>query len=101
MILVNETKAFIERHLEESPEKPFFAYVGFGAVHAPHAPPVQYIDGSQVQGRYTTEHLDMLGLMDKAVGSLMDVIKENDLNKDTVIIFTSDNGGLSISEETG
>ena len=101
MILVNETSEFIERHLQESSEKPFFAYVGFGAVHSPHAPPKKYIDGSQVEGRYETEHLDMLGLMDKAVGTLMETIEEKGLEKDTVIIFASDNGGLVFPEETG
>lgn len=101
MILVNETKEFIERHLEESPEKPFFAYVAFGAVHTPHAPPTKYIDGSEVEGRYMSNHLDMLGLMDKAVGSLMDTIEEKNMEEETIIIFTSDNGGLVYPDETG
>lgn len=101
MVLVNETKAFIERHLEESADKPFFAYIGFGAVHTPHAPPIEYIDGSKVEGRYMTDHLDMLGLMDKAVGSLMEIIEEKNLEQETIFIFTSDNGGLNISDGTG
>jgi len=101
MVLVNETKDFIERHLEESANRPFFAYIGFGAVHIPHAPPVEYIDGSKVEGRYMTDHLDMLGLMDKAVGSLMEIIEEKNLEQDTIFIFASDNGGLVFSDETG
>jgi len=102
MILVDETKDFIERHLEErADDEPFFAYVGFGSVHIPHAPPTKYIDGSEVEGRYISHHLDMLGLMDKAVGSLMETIEEKGLKEDTLVIFTSDNGGLVYFDETG
>ena len=87
--------------MEESANRPFFAYIGFGAVHVPHAPPFEYIDGSKVEGRYMTDHLDMLGLMDKAVGSLMEIIEEKNLEQDTIFIFASDNGGLVFSDETG
>ena len=48
-----------------------------------------------------TDHLDMLGLMDKAVGSLMEIIEEKNLEQDTIFIFASDNGGLVFSDETG
>lgn len=95
MTLVNETKAFIDTHLSKKSKKPFFAYVAFGAVHWPFAPPKKYIDGSQSEGRYISRYLDMLGMMDKAVGSLMETIKEKDLEKETIFIFTSDNGGLN------
>jgi arylsulfatase A-like enzyme len=94
MILVNETKDFIENHLEGEDDKPFFAYVAFGGVHTPHNPPIEYIDGSPVENEYQTRHLDMLGLVDKAVGSLMEIIEENGLKEDTIILFSSDNGGL-------
>lgn len=97
MILVKETKGFIENHLEGGDDKPFFAYVAFGGVHTPHNPPIKYIDGSPVENEYQTRHLDMLGLVDKAVGSLMEIIEENGLKEDTIILFSSDNGGIKIN----
>jgi hypothetical protein len=39
MILVNETIAFVDNHLHDKPEDPFFAYVALGGVHIPHSPP--------------------------------------------------------------
>jgi len=42
--------------------------------------------------------LDMLLEMDKVVGSLISAIEERNLTQDTIIIFTSDNGGLGNSE---
>ncbi len=102
MILVNETSKFIDTHLASEPNKPFFAYVALGAVHAPHAPPNEYLDGSQVMNVYATRHLDMLGTMDKVVGSVVSMIEDRGLSEETIIMFTSDNGGLNkLSIETG
>ncbi len=38
--------------------------------------------------------MDLLGEMDKVVGSLIKILEESNLIEDTIIIFTSDNGGL-------
>ena len=43
----------------------------------------------------------MLGEMDKVIGSLVSIIESNNLENDTIIIFSSDNGGLGNSEKTG
>jgi arylsulfatase A-like enzyme len=95
MILVNETNAFIDNHLEKRPNDPFFAYVALGAVHAPHSPADVYLDGSPIKNQYEIAHLDMLGAMDKAVGSIVSMIEEKNLAEETIIIFASDNGGLN------
>jgi len=42
--------------------------------------------------------MDMLHELDKAVGSLVSAIEERNLADDTIIIFTSDNGGLGGSK---
>ena len=101
MILVNETERFLDTHLSTRSEDPFFAYVALGAVHEPHSPPRKYIDGSPVAGEYENLHMDLLGEMDKVVGSLVDLIEKRQLLEKTIIIFTSDNGGLSQSEMYG
>lgn len=79
---------------KESSRDPFFAYVALGAVHGPHSPPNTYLDGTKVAGTYPSNHMDMLFEMDMAVGSLVDMIEEKGLANDTIIIFTSDNGGI-------
>ena len=60
----------------------------------PHLPANYYMDGTPIFNEYPTTHLDMLGGMDKAVGSLVSMIENKGLANDTIIIFTSDNGGL-------
>ena len=63
-------------------------------MHVPHSPTDVYLDGTPIKGEYPTPHMDMLLEMDKAVGSLVDAIEAKGINSNTVIIFTSDNGGL-------
>jgi len=99
MILVNETIRFIDNHVEqEDDDVPFFAYVALGSVHIPHSPADFYLDGSPIANQHQTRHLDMLSEMDKVVGSLVSMIEDRGLAEDTIIIFSSDNGGLRYSE---
>jgi arylsulfatase A-like enzyme len=95
MILVNETNAFLDYHMENRKDDPFFAYVALGSVHIPHSPPRQYLDGSPVAGENLNLHLDMLFEMDKVIGSLVDSIEQRGLANETIIIFSSDNGGIN------
>jgi arylsulfatase A-like enzyme len=93
MILANETKRFILDHKQNHANQPFFAYVALGAAHVPFSPPFNYTDGSQVAGKYPSKHMDILGEMDMVVGSLLQVLKDASMIEDTIIVFTSDNGG--------
>ena len=78
--LVKETEEFMEEHLQKRPSDPMFMYVALGSVHAPHSPPVSYIDGQPVAGVHKTGHLDLLAdEMDMVVGSLVDMIEKKQL----------------------
>jgi hypothetical protein len=94
MILVNETKAFLDDHLNNRKDDPFFVHVALGTAHIPHSPPNFFIDGTPVNGTYATRHLDMLHELDKVVGSLVTEIEDRNMADNTIIVFTSDNGGL-------
>lgn len=93
-IVVNETEAFLDNHLKFNANDPFFSYVALGAIHLPHSPPTHFMDGSAVAGEYPVEQLDMLHEMDLTVGKIIDILETRGLAQDTIIIFTSDNGGL-------
>lgn len=94
MILVNETEAFVDHHMANNLGAPFFVYVALGAVHGPHSPPDKYLDGTPVDGIYPSSHMNMLLEMDKAVGSLIEIVDKRGLGNDTITIFASDNGGV-------
>lgn len=91
--VVEDTIAFIDKQVKNNPNKPFMSYVSLGAVHGPHSPPDTYLDGTPIKGKYPTPHMDMLLEMDLAVGSLVDAIDSRGIASNTIIIFTSDNGG--------
>ena len=105
MIVVNETEKFIDDHLSnsETADKPFFAYLPLGAAHNPHSPPYHYIDGTPVAGEYPNDHMDILSELDLVVGSVVGILEERNILQDTIVIFTTDNGGItkSNSDEHG
>jgi len=95
MVIVNETATFIDNHMASNKSNnPWFVYAALGAVHPPFSPPNNYLDGSTVAGRYLSKHLDMLLEMDKTVGSLVQLVEERGIAENTIIVFTSDNGGI-------
>ncbi len=80
-------------------EKPFYLYMSHYAIHIPIDKDKRfyqkYIDAglSEKEAAYAS----LIEGMDKSLGDLMDWLVENDLEQNTVIIFMSDNGGLSSS----
>jgi arylsulfatase A-like enzyme len=112
--LATETVKFIEEHKE----KPFFAYFSFYDVHTPLMAREdlrkKYEEKRQKLGlqdkwgreeprdvRLTQDHVvyaAMVEAMDQAVGKVIAKLAELKLRDRTLIIFTSDNGGLSTSE---
>ena len=79
---------------------PFFIYYAPSAVHEPHSPPDQFL-GKSVRGQTSTRHLDMVLHLDMVVGEILAHLREHDLIDNTVLIFTSDNGGLDHSMKAG
>jgi len=78
---------------EKATKKPFFLYYCTHAVHVPHCPPEEF-DGKKVKGATPSPHLDMVAELDFQVKRIVDALKESGVYDNTLIIFTSDNGGL-------
>jgi len=101
-VLAKKTISFIKKHHSSNPEKPFFIYYCSQAVHVPHNPPVTF-DGKKVKGKTLSDHGDMIYELDLQVGAIVKTLSELDILDKTIIIFTSDNGGLDMesTESTG
>lgn len=84
-----EAKAFIERHKSE----PFFLYLAFTAVHAPHGAPQRYLDKFASVEPRKQRYLAMLALLDDMIGGVLAKLRERGLEDNTLIFFASDNGG--------
>jgi arylsulfatase A-like enzyme len=120
--LANEAVNFIDGHADN----PFLMYFSFYSVHAPFAAPEERIEkykrkqeqlGLTDEERFGEEsaagktfkyrkkqdyptYAAMVASMDSAVGMVLNKLKEKGIADNTIIIFFSDNGGLSTSEGT-
>jgi len=89
MTLVNETRDFLDDHMKNRADDPFFLYFATGGVHIPHSP------SNDFRGQYPTHHMDMLSQTDMIVGALIEELENRRLLENTMIVFASDNGGLN------
>src|SRR6266511_2772802 len=89
-LLAEDAVKFIN---ENAGRKPFFLYVPFNAVHAPHQTPEKYKEAYASLPDPRRTYAGMLAAMDEAVGRIIAALDEKGLRRDTIIIFSSDNGG--------
>jgi arylsulfatase A-like enzyme len=68
---------------------PFFLYLAFLAPHVPIAPAPEF-QGKSDAGRYG----DFVQQLDACVGRVLDALQASGAAENTLVIFTSDNGGL-------
>jgi arylsulfatase A-like enzyme len=75
-------------------DRPFFLYLAQFAPHVPLQVTQKYLDRfSDVSNPNRRAFLAMMSALDDGVGRIMDFLKENQLDENTLIFFTSDNGG--------
>ncbi len=104
------------RFIKENNDSPFFLYLSFYTVHTPIQASKRHIE-KYLQKRVglgiaevpfkregegwtkliqeNADYASMVAAMDENVGRILETIKNHGLDKNTWIIFTSDNGGLS------
>lgn len=78
---------------ESDGRKPFFLYVPFNAVHAPHQVPEKYKSPYAELPEPRRTYAGMLAAMDEAVGQIIAALDDKGLRRNTLVIFSSDNGG--------
>ncbi len=79
----NEAISFIERNKD----KPFALYLAHAMPHVPLFRSKEFEDTSK-RGRYG----DVIEELDWSVGEVLNAIKANNLDQNTLVVFTSDNG---------
>ncbi len=119
MRLAQETVEFLKEHNPKTTGQPVFAYLSFYAVHGPiqttrekwlkyqqkaqrlgvaetgfkmgHFLPIRQVQDNPV-------YAGLVGAMDNAVGVVLDALVELGLSENTIIVFTSDNGGVAAGD---
>lgn len=78
-------------------DKPFFLYMSHYAVHVPLDRDMRFYPKYAARGMDPKEaaYAALVEGMDKSLGDLRDYLKEKGIERNTVVVFLSDNGGLS------
>jgi arylsulfatase A len=92
--IVNEGVAFIDKQAAENRGKPFFLYLPLTGPHTPWMPTEQF-KGKSSAGVYG----DFIFDIDDAVAQIKNALIRNGIAENTMLIFSSDNGGYWPQEE--
>ena len=82
----------INKH--DSDETPFFIYAAYQSVSAPLQAPQKYLDQCHfIPYEMRRQFCALLVATDEGIANITNLLEEKDMLKDTIIIFTTDNGG--------
>jgi len=87
------------KFIEENKDKPFFLYVPYNTPHIPLAAKKDLIE--KHKDAFYPTYAAMMETMDDCVGLILKKLKDAGIDEKTLVIFTSDNGGLSVLEFAG
>ena len=80
---------------ERNTDRPFFYYLSLAAPHLPNEAPVDTVNRYQtIADTNRRAHAAMVDEIDRGVGDIVRVLKEEGVFDNTLIWFMSDNGGL-------
>ncbi|MBN9120150.1 MAG: sulfatase-like hydrolase/transferase [Planctomycetes bacterium] len=100
--LTDRLAAEAEKFIGANKDKPFFLYLPHYAVHTPLRAKQATIDKYKVTPRAGSQsnpvYAAMVESMDEAVGRVLKALDAHKLSDNTLVIFTSDNGGLATTE---
>jgi len=83
---------YIRQQVEK--ERPFFIQVSFGSPHYPHRAPPEFTERYAGLPRRDAQFLGEITGIDAAMGALRDELRALEIAEETIIWFTSDNGGI-------
>jgi arylsulfatase A-like enzyme len=83
--------------------EPFFLYLSYSAPHVFVVPRGDKVSKylrkyEQFGGKYNPYYAAMIESVDDGIGLILEKLKETGLDQNTLIIFTSDNGGVGLPE---
>lgn len=85
---------FALNYLDKHKDAPFFLHLAYKTPHRPLSAPDELVDDYRKRGfdEKTSKVYAMIEVMDKGIGEIVEKLDELRIRKNTLIIFTSDNG---------
>ena len=93
-MLCREAVRIIREHGDSEKEQPFFLYYALTSPHSPWLPADKF-EGRSEAGMYG----DFIVQLDDEVGRVVKALEESGMEKDTLVIFSSDNGPMWRDED--
>lgn len=79
---------------ERDKSKPFFLYLAYAVPHVPLQAPADYVGRyTQLADKQRRTYAAMVTYMDEQIGKFLSALDEQGVRDDTLIVFSSDNGG--------
>jgi len=97
--LTKEALAAVTKAVED--DRPFYLHFAPYAVHAPIEANVRYLEPYAGLDPREAAYATMVESVDTALGALLDQLERLGAADETVVVFTSDNGGLSAHARGG
>lgn len=87
--------ASMERRAKEA--KPWFQFLAYNAPHDPIQPPPQWLEKVKQREKGITDKraalVALIEHMDDGIGRVLEALEKSGQDKNTIVVFTSDNGG--------
>ena len=102
-LVVDEAVTWLKAKQKKAPQQPFFMYVAFHEPHEPIASPEDLVEHYRPMAKNDNEaqYFANVANVDAAVGRLMATLKELDVDDNTLVVFTSDNGPETLNRYKG
>jgi len=92
-LIGDEAVRLIDAH---DPKQPFFLYLASLAPHAPYQAPKAYADAyASIKEEKRRTYAGMITALDEQIGRVVQALDKNGLRDNTLILFASDNGGVT------
>lgn len=101
--LTDRLTAYGTEFIEKNKRKPFFLYMAYSAPHVGIVPRSDklmkyFFKYGQAEEKFNPNYAAVIESLDEGVGKLIETLTKNGLLENTLIIFTSDNGGVGLDE---
>ena len=84
-------------HQRSESDAPFFLFLSYNAPHTPIQPPEEWVDRVKEREPDISDHrarlVALIEHMDFGVGNVINALRDSGEDENTIVVFTSDNGG--------
>lgn len=95
-LITSKTVEFINQNAK----RPFFIDVAFQAPHSPTQRPDHHSSDPAQGGATRADYVAVMESVDRGVGEILQTLRKLGLEKNTIVIFTNDNGGIGLSNNS-